>query len=388
MSKPVGFPNGIVTRRDFLRIGAAGAVTVAAGGMLASRVRAQAAPVQSPLVGCEPGGPLNLFTWQGYEGTGVSAMDDFWANSGIDLNMRPLGNENLLQVMKSPGAEQWDAFSVNQGDNNYFHSQGILSPIHVDEVPALGEMYPAIADNPIWKIEDGVYNGVPWTIGALGINWLASKFPEGVHQYAMALDPAYRVGCFDDKLNMVATAACAVGLDPAVLTREELNGPVRDWLLALRPQLKVISASLGDQLTVLINGEVDFQLVGLSWNIPLGVEQGVEIGWTIPDEGSYGFVDSIGITPWAPNRCNALAYANATMTPETAAPLNDSVVGIGPTAAINAALDPSVRSLYPDDIEADLLGKLKWNVSHFDPDGPYATIDEWDAVWTEAKLAG
>jgi spermidine/putrescine-binding protein len=137
---------------------------------------------------------------------------------------------------------------------------------------------------------------------------------------------------------------------------------------------------------VLIADEVDFQLVGLTWNILQGREQGYDVGFSIPDEGSYGFVDSIGITPWAPNRCNALAYANACMTPETAGPLNSSLVGIGPTEEINAALDPEVRALFPEDIEKDFFGKMKWNISHLDPEGPYATLSEWETVWNDVKL--
>ena len=187
-------PKGVFTRRDFLRISAAGAITVAAGGLMAQRISAQPAAAASPLVGCTPGGPLNLFTWQGYEGTGVPTMDAFYADNGIELNMTPIGNENLLQVMKSPGGETWDAFSVNQGDNGYYYSQGILSPIHVEEVPNLATMYPAILDNPIWKVGDGLYNAVPWTFGPIGINYLKSKYPDGINAYAAALDPAYRFG--------------------------------------------------------------------------------------------------------------------------------------------------------------------------------------------------
>jgi spermidine/putrescine-binding protein len=294
----------------------------------------------------------------------------------------------MLQFMKSPGGEQWDAFSVNQGDNQYYYSQGIMSPIYVEEVPNLAKMYAAVADNPIWKVADGVYNAVPWTFGPIGINWVKERIPEGITAYAQALDPKWRVGCFDDALNMVSTGACALGLDPGALSREDLNGPVKDWLLKLRPQLKVISPAIGDQLTVLLAGDVDFQLVGLLWNVPQAMAQGVDLGFSIPEEGTYGFCDSVAITPWAEHRCNALAYANAVMTPETVAPLQDTLYQIGPTPEINAALTPDVRALYPEDIETGFFGKLKWNISHYDPEGPYATIEEWRKVWDEVKLAG
>jgi len=250
-------------------------------------------------------------------------------------------------------------------------------------------MYAGIVDSPIFQVGEGVYNAVPWTMGPLGINYIQDKI-DPIESYAQILEPRFkdRVGCFDNALNMISTAACAVSLDPGVLTSEQLNGPVKDWLVALRPQLRLISPSLGDQLTTLVNGDVDAQLVGLIWNIPQGRAQGVEVVFVYPSEGTYGFVDSVGITPWAPNRCAALAYANALMTPATAAPMNASIVGLGTTDEINTMMydtNPDERALYPEDVVSDFMGKLKWNVSHIDPDGPYATIEEWDRVWAEVK---
>lgn len=381
--------SGVVTRRDFLRIGAAGAVTVTMGGLMAQRVRGQSpGPIPSPLVGCQSGGPLNMYTFDGYQGTGIPSWETMWADSGIELNVRAVGAEDLLQVLKAPGGEAWDTFTINQGDLPRFSDGGVLSPVHVAEVPALAEMYGALADNPLWKIADGVYSSVPLTIGPLGINWVKERVPEGFTSYAQALDPAIRVSAYDSSLNMVSTAACAVGADPAALTREELNGPVKDWLMQARPQIRVISTSLGDQLTALINDEVDLQLVGFPWNILQARNQDIDLGFVIPTEGSYGYVDSIAITPWAPNRCNALVYANAALDPVLGAAINDSLVGLGGTPAINENLAPETRALFPDDIEADFFAKMKWNVAHLDPEGPYATNEEWTALWNEVKLAG
>lgn len=376
-------------RNGLWRAGSASMMAVAATSMLAiSAVGQEPAPVAEPVTDCDVGGSLTLFTWDGYAGQGIPEWDALWADNGIDVSLRPVGNEDLIQVLKSPGGEAYDVFTINQGNNQRTYQQGVVSPIHVEEVPELGNMYPEIAENPIFQAEDGTYNAVPLTIGPLGINWVAERFPEGFTSYAQALDPQYRVSIFDDPLNTISTAAVAVGLDPAVLTRDELNGPVKDWLLALRPQLRVISPSLGDQLTALINDEVDLQLVGIPWNILQGAEQGVEIGFAIPSEGSYGYVDSIGITPWAPDRCNALVYGNAGMDPVLGALLNDSLVGLGATPEINANLAPETRALFPEDLENDFFAKLKWNVSHTDPDGPYATIDEWTELWNEIKVGG
>lgn len=373
--------SALIRRRDFLRFGAAGTVSMMPGGLFNRSALAQSA------ANCKVGGPFNLFTWQGYEGTGLPQWDSFWPKNGIDLNVKPIGSENMAQFLKGPGGDQWDAYSVNQGDNNRFDGLGILSPITVEEVPNLKKMYSALADSPIWKVGDGVYNSVPLTVGPLGMNWVTSRFPKGFTHYDQALDPKIRVGTYDSANNMIPVAACAVGLDPGKLTRDQLNGPVKDWLRKLRPQLKVISASLGDQLTVLINNDVDVQLVGLMWFVQQGVQQGIDIGFTIPAEGSFGFVDSIGITPFAKNRCNALAYANAGLDPDMGARLNDTLFSLGPTPEINAALSENTRSHFPKDIDRDFFGKLKWNISYVDPKGEYATAEEWSALWNEVKLA-
>lgn len=390
MDRSIQRPEGVITRRRFLYI-AGGTITVAAtGGVLAACGGGGSPSPTGGTTACtDVGGKLSLFTWAGYEGAEVPAMQAWWDSSGIEPNVKFLSNENMVTFMKAPGFEGWDAFTINQGDNQYYFSQGIMSEVTVDEVPALAKMYPGVRDNPIFKIRDGVYNAVPWTMGPLGINYIEGRI-DPVESYAQVLEPRFknRVGCFDDALNMIATAACAVGLDPAVLTNDQLDGPVKDWLVALRPQLKLISPSLGDQLTTLVGGDVDLQLVGLIWNILQGREQNVEVAFVYPTEGTYGFIDCIAITPWAPNRCAAIAYANAAMTPATAAPLNASIVGLGTTDEINTAMkdtNPDERGVYPDDIEADFMGKLKWNVSHGDPEGAYATKEQWERVWAEVK---
>ena len=372
------YPGG-TRRREFLRLCVAGVAGVSLGGFL---------PRASRAAECKPGGPFNLFTWQGYEGVGIPAWDEFYAKNKIALNMKPLGFDNLVQILKGPGGDQWDSFSVNQADTIRFRDLKLLAPITVEDVPELAHMHPAFADNPLFKISDGVYSCVPLTAGALGLNWVEDKHPKGFTSYADALNPDVRVGCINSSSNMVSAGACAVGLDPGKLTREGLTGPVKEWLMKARPQMKVISASLGDQLTVLINDEVDLQLIGLTWFIAQGAQQGVKIGFSLPSEGTFGFVDSIALTPSAPHRCNTIAYCNAALDPKTAAPLQDSLVQVGPTPAINAAIDPKIRAYFPADLDKDYFSKLKWNVAYTDQNGEYATIEEWDKVWNDVKLAG
>jgi spermidine/putrescine transport system substrate-binding protein len=378
-------PAGVYSRRTFLKIAGAGAATIGAGGLIAA---CGGGATPAPSAG-KVGGPLNSFTWAGYDGKGVPEIDKWYADNKIALNVKYISNENMVTFMKSPGSETWDTSSVNQGDAEYLNSQKVSSEITVDEVPALKDMYPFFKDGTFFKVKDGVYNSVPWTWGPLGINTRPDKVPaDALKSWNGLLDPKWkgRIGTYDDALNMISTACCATGKDPAVLTTPDLNGPVKDWLVSLKPQLKVLSTSIGDQINLLVSGDVDIQLVGLTWFTAQAASQNATVDFRIPDEGTYGFVDCVFITPWAPSRANAVAWANAVTSGDTSRALLESVNQLSSVPAVNGTIKDDVFKAYSIEktgVEA-AVADLKWNKSWYEP-GKYATIEEWRKVWDEVK---
>jgi spermidine/putrescine-binding protein len=168
-----------------------------------------------------------------------------------------------------------------------------------------------------------------------------------------------------------------------------LNGPVKDWLVKLKPQLKVLSTSIGDQINLLVAGDVDIELVGLTWFTAQAATQNAVVDFRIPDEGTYGFVDSLFITPWAPNRANAVAWANAITSGDTARALLESVNQLSSVPAVNDTIKADVFTAYsiPKTGVEDAVAKLKWNKSWYEA-GQYATIDEWRKVWDDVKASG
>jgi spermidine/putrescine-binding protein len=414
MADPLRPPEGVYTRRLFLKITAAGAVTVAAGSFLAAcgagsgsaaptagassaataaaSAAASLAPSAAGPSAAAVGGKLSLFTWAGYDGKGVADIDAWYAANNIQLDVKYISNENLVNFMKSPGADKWDGSSVNQGDAEYLFAQKVSSEITTAEVPALATMYPFFKDGTFFKVSDGVYNSVPWTWGPLGINTRPDKVPpDALKSWNALLDPKWkgRIGTYDDALNMISTACCAVGKDPAVLTAADLNGPVKDWLVKLKPQLKVMSTSIGDQINLLVAGDVDIELVGLTWFTAQAATQNAVVDFRIPDEGTYGFVDCLFITPWAPDRANAVAWANAITAGDTAKALLESVNQLSSVPAVNDTIKDDVFKAYSiakTGVE-DAVAKLKWNKSWYEA-GDYATIEEWRKVWDDIKALG
>lgn len=393
-------PPGVYTRRMFLRMAGATTALAATGNVLAACVAGAGSPsttagpsLASPSTPAGPtptaaaavGGDVNIFTWGGYEGSGI--IDAWYASNSLKLNAKAITLPGGIPTTIEQGG--WDASSANQGDSEYYHELGISSEITVDEVPALAKMLPFFREGSFWKIRDGVYNSVPWTWGPIGFMARPDRIPEGsIKSYWDLTMPEFkgRLGAFDDPLNMISTGAVANRLDPGALTREELNGPVRDYLKKLVPNLKILAASLGDQINTLAAGDVDGYLVGFIWGVFEVQKQGVDAYFLVPEkEGAFGFCDAVFIPPEAEHRVNAIAYANALLEGETAAAMQGALIQLSTNAEVIDQASPEVRAVYPADLAVYTSDTLKWNKSYYDPAGEYATIAEWTALWEEVK---
>jgi spermidine/putrescine transport system substrate-binding protein len=388
-------PPGVYSRRTFLRVAGATGILAATGGIVAAcggddEAGGGSATADTVTGGTaeEVGGPFNNFTWGGYEGSGI--IDDWYAENGIELNAKAITTPGGIPPTIQQGG--WDASSANQGDAEYYYALGISSEITVDEVPALANLYPFFREGSFWRIEEGVYNSVPWTWGPIGITARPDRIPEGtITSYWDLTEPEYkdRLETFDDPLNMIATGAVAAGLDPGAVTREQLDGPIKDYLTQLRPNLKILATSLGDQINNLVAGDVDATLVGFTWAVVEAAKQDTEAYFLVPEkEGSFGFCDAVFIPPDAEHRANAIAYANALAEGDTALAMQQAFNQASTNPDVFEQASPEVRAIYPEDLDTYQNETLKWNKSYYDPEGEYATIEEWTALWEEVKAQG
>jgi spermidine/putrescine-binding protein len=398
-------PHGVMTRRHFLYV-AGGVVAVAAAAPLLAACNSAATAVASAAAtgaaaGVCPkpialtgdiGGALSLFEWEGYDGKGVAQWDDWYKSNKIDLAVKYVTDQsNPTATMRSPAGKAYDVFSFNQGDVlNAWADGDLLTPISVAEVPALAKMYPFFKDSELFHICDNqdVFPTVPWQWGPLGLIARDDTVPKAdLASWQGLLEPKYkgRIITYDDPLNAVSQGACAVNLDPAKLTKDQLNGPVKDFWKKLFPQLKAVVTSAGDQANLLASGDAWISMMGWAYNISQLQQMNVKSNFVIPNEGTYGFIDTIAIPPWAKDRRNAIAWANAMMEGDTAVALQESTIGMSTNPEVNAKVSGDVRSLFPTDLEGFFSKQLKFNRSWRDPNGQYATMADWTTFWNEIK---
>jgi spermidine/putrescine transport system substrate-binding protein len=378
-----------LSRRRFLGLagGTAAAGLLAACGLSNSSSNPQPSGgggSSSPLA--PVGGDLNLYVWQGYD-----VPDDFktWLKSeNITEHVKYITQpEEVPTVLKGPGGDKWD---MSYGDNvvlSYYKTLGLIKPMTLDQVPGLAGLMPAFQVAP-WKNDDGTYNGVPWTWGFSGLTYRVGAVPEP-QSWQDILDPKYkgRVSTVDGATNNVGLASIAVGIDPDTMTTAQLQGPIKDWLLQLKGQIRALAPSIGDQISLLVSGDVDYMVVGLTFMDAVAAKKGVKTKTIAPSEGALGWADTTFITPTAPNPQNAYAFANQLLDPATNASANSALQqGPGVQASI-PMLDAADKALYPfDDINNYLQNTLTFNQGWpHQPEGDRATYDQVIQTWEEVK---
>jgi spermidine/putrescine-binding protein len=375
----------VLDRRRFLMLtgGVAATSFLAACGLSNS---SESSPAGVPTSLPPVGGDLNLYTWEGYDTAGDFTR--WFKDNDITTNVKYIATpEEVPTVLKGPGGDKWD---IAYGDNvvlTDYMNLGLIRPMTVDEVPALDGLMAAFKVAP-WRNDDGTYTGSPWTWGYSGVTYRTDRVPEP-SSWQVLLDPKYkgRVSTVDSATNNVALGSLAVGIDPDELTSDQLNGEVKDYLTALRGQMRALAPTIGDSISLLVSGDVDYMVVGLLFMDSITANKGVSTKTVIPSEGAIGWADTAFITSTAPNVQNALAFVGHTLDPQVNADANSELLqGPGVEAAI-PLLSKQAYNLYPfNDIDNYMTNTLTFNRGFpKEPEGDRATYDEVIALWEEVK---
>lgn len=379
----------LLDRRRFLRLSGGAAM---AGFLAACGLSNGSSSTSSPGASTSPlppvGGDLNLYTWEGYDLTKQFAS---WRQeNNITQHLKFITQpEEVPTVLKGAGGDKWD---LSYGDNvvlTDYKNLGLIRPMTTTEVPGLTGLMPAFQVDP-WKNADGTYNAAPWTWGFSGLTYRTDRVPAPASWHDI-LDPKYkgRVSTVDGALNNVALGSLAVGIDPDTLTTAQLNAEVKDYLVQLRGQIRALAPSIGDQISLLVSGDVDYMVVGLTFMDAETAAKGVSTKTVVPSEGAIGWADSAFVPPTAPDPQNALAWIEHVLDPTQNAKANNSFLQGPGVAASIPMLDKAVTDLYPfDDINNYLSNVLTFNRGFpREPDGDRATYDQVVQLWEEVKAS-
>jgi putrescine transport system substrate-binding protein len=323
-----------------------------------------------------PGGEekvVNLFIWSEY--ISPDALETFTKQTGIKINVNYFDSSEMLEGRMLTGHS---GFDVVVPPANFIHREirsGAYLPLDKAKLPNLVHLDPNLMSR-VAISDPGNAHSVIYDWGTLGIAYnpqrtesLAPGAP--LHSWRAVFDPdaAARlspcgIGMVDSPVEIIRLVLLYLGKPLETPSAEDLEA-AQTQLLKVRPYLRLINSDLIGPLS---SGEI---CVALTYNGEAiqarkrarEAHNGIEIGFTVPDEGSLLWADLLAIPRDAPHPENAHRLINYLMDPKVAA-LNTNLVGYananlaaGPFIETAILADPTVY--FPQEVQKRLIAETE-----------------------------
>ena len=305
---------------------------------------------------------LNIYNWADY--IDPELLEEFEREYGIEVNYDVYDSSEMVDTKLMTGHSGYDV--VNHATS--FSAR--LIPIGVYHIVDTSRLknWRHIDHTLVDKIEDdfGVgIAGVPYMWGTTGFTYnrklVAERMPDApLSSAAMIFDPAVvarfadcGVSWLDDPTSVIPMAMLYLGYPPNSVDPDHLQ-KVEDLLKSVRPYIKYFSST--KMLLDLPSEEV---CVAMSWSGDYAVasaraaETGldVDLGYTIPLEGSVDWYDVMYIPADAPNIDNAYLFLDFMLRPDVIARASNFTGYANANASATALVDPAITddpAIYPD----------------------------------------
>ena len=351
-----------LTRREFLRWGAAGAAAAVGGGLLEACSRRAKTNV------------VNFFNWSNY--IGKETLPNFEKETGIKVNYENFsGEEEMFSKIRS-GVRGYDLIVATDYMTPKLKALRLVDPIPHDLLPGISHLEPRFAD-PIY--DPGLAFTVPYLWGTTGIGFNAGKVPRPESWWSL-WDSKFkgRMSMLDNVHDAIACALVMLGL-PADTKNEAEIEKAKALLIKQRSLLKHYTSST--YIDELVNGEL-WMAQGWSGDVLQSARENKKVDYLIPKEGSFIYVDNLCLVRGSPNRENAVRLMDYLLRPQVAAEIANTVRYATPNASARKLLDPKLLKdprVFPT---ADIEKRLHFTAP-LDPE----TDELWNRAWQEVKLS-
>ncbi len=305
---------------------------------------------------------LNIYNWSDY--IAEDTLDKFTAETGITVNYDVYDSNELLESKLLAGSSGYDVV-VPTGDFLARQIQaGIFATLDKTKLTNWGNLDPEImglaAGHDPGNDHAVVYM---WGTNGLGINVpkvrevLGADLP--LNSYDLLFKPEYMeklatcgVQVLDSPSEVFSVARNYLGLDPNSADPKDLDAATDLWM-GVRPYISKFHGS--EYINALANGDIcmAFGYSGDIFQSKARAEEannGVEIQYVIPKEGTLMWFDMMAVPADAPHADNAHTFINFILRPDIAADITNYVWYANANAASTPLIDEDVRTnpeIYP-----------------------------------------
>ena len=304
---------------------------------------------------------VNVYNWSDYIDEQVN--EDFTAATGIKVVYDVFDSNEFLQSKLLAGGSGYDVVVPSSSFLARQIQAGVFQKLDKSKLSNISNMWDKIEDQ---VAQFGPLNdySVNYMWGTTGIGYNVEKINERMENapttsLAMVFDPDVvskfadcGVHLLDAPEEIIPAALAYLGEDPRS-TDSDVIAKAEAVLTAVRPHIQKFHSS--QYIDALGNGDICL-VVGWSGDVFQALyaaeeaENGVEIVYSIPDEGALMWFDQLAVPKDAPNADNAHKYINWIMDPEQIATATNYVWYANGNFASQPLLEPDLLSdpaVYP-----------------------------------------
>lgn len=292
------------------------------------------------------GQTLVVSNWPGYMPKDLGAV--FEAEFGVPVRVIDHATNEDVVGKLTPGNSGIDVAFLSGPFAQALGAAGFLSAIDHAKVPNLANLYPEATNLPY---DPGNVWSVPYTWGTTGLCYRADLTGYDPDSWYDLLEPRENV---TGKTTALATqrwlmlpAQKALGFSANTTDPAEME-QVKDLLLAAKPTLLAYDDL--DFWSRLVSGEASLVVAWDGWcNYAIvDPDQGANVKWVVPKEGSDLWVDTMTIVKDSPNQEAAHAFIDFILRPEVHSWAVENISYKVPNAAAMAMVSPETIAAQPN----------------------------------------
>lgn len=325
-----------------------------------------------------------LFVYNWYDYIDESVLEQFEQETGIHVEYTCFTTNEIMIADLQVNPSAFDVVFPSDYIVERMIANDMLAELDWDQLPNAQAYTLPHLKNPDYDPDDRF--SVPYMWGTLGILYNTAMVEGEVDSWGILWDEAYTGSVFmlDSIRDTMCAALAYLGYDVNAMDDRALSA-ARD-LLIRQKQAGIVRAYQVDQIKDrMANGEA---ALAVTWSgdavtaIEMGAEQGVELAYAIPFEGSNIWVDPMVVPKNAPHFDNAMKFIDFLCRPDIAQ-LNCEEIGYcSPNSGAIELMgedytDDPVLNPDPEDLE----------VCEYFHDIPADQLERYNRYWDEVKNA-
>jgi len=335
---------------------------------------------------------VNVYNWSDY--IDESVLADFTKETGIKVVYDVFDSNELLETKLLAGGSGYDVVVPTAPFLARQIQAGVFQKLDKSKLTNWPNLWPMVTER-LAKYDPGNEYAVNYMWGTTGIGYNVAKIKDAlgadftVDSWDAIFKPenaeklkACGINILDASDETFAIAMNYIGKDPDSKETADLEAG-GDVYKSIRPFVRTFNSSA--YIDDLANGDICLA-IGWSGDILQAksraeeANNGVEINYVIPKEGTYMWFDNMAIPADAKNVAEAHEFINFLMRPDVIAKASNYVQYANGNLASKDLLDPEVKdnpAVYPPE---DVMAKL-FTIS------PYGSREQrvLNRVWTQIK---